>query len=66
MIVKMPRGRRWHMDGMADYQSWEHDKIEDISHDTDAILSMVGGNEEMDSYDSGLLAGIQASDGRVP
>ena len=54
------------MDGMADYQSWEHDKIEDISHDTDASLSMVGGNEEMDSYDSGLLAGIQASDGRVP
>lgn len=62
----MPRGRRWHMDGMTDYQSWEHDMIEDISHDTDAILKMVGGNEKMESYDSGLLAGMLSKQGIDP
>lgn len=54
------------MDGMTDYQSWEHDKIEDISHDTDAILKMVGGNEKMESYDSGLLAGMLSKQGIDP
>lgn len=54
------------MDGMTDYQSWEHDMIEDISHDTDAILKMVGGNEKMESYDSGLLAGMLSKQGIDP
>ena len=54
------------MDGMTDYQSWEHDKIEDISRDTDAILKMVGGNEKMESYDSGLLAGMLSKQGIDP
>ena len=40
------------MDGMTDYQSWEHDKIEDISHDTDAILKMVGGKTLFHSHQS--------------
>lgn len=54
------------MDGMTDYQSWEHDMIEDISHDTDAILKMVGGKEKMESYDSGLLAGMLSKQGIDP
>ena len=37
------------MDDMNDYQKWEHGMIEDISHDTDAIIRMLGGKEKMES-----------------
>lgn len=54
------------MDDMNDYQKWEHRMIEDISHDTDAIIKMLGGKEKMESYDSGLLAGMLSKQGIDP
>ena len=54
------------MDDMNDYQKWEHGMIEDISHDTDAIIRMLGGKEKMESYDSGLLAGMLSKQGIDP
>lgn len=54
------------MDDMNDYQKWEHGMIEDISHDTDAIIKMLGGKEKMESYDSGLLAGMLSNKGIDP
>ena len=54
------------MDDMNDYQKWEHGMIEDISHDTDAIIKMLGGKEKMESYDSGLLAGMLSKQGIDP
>ena len=51
---------------MNDYQKWEHGMIEDISHDTDAIIKMLGGKEKMESYDSGLLAGMLSKQGIDP
>lgn len=54
------------MDDMNDYQKWEHGIIEDISHDTDAIIKMLGGREKMESYDSGLLAGMLSKQGIDP
>lgn len=63
----MPIGRRWHeLDDMNDYQKWEHGMIEDISHDTDAIIKMLGGKEKMESYDSGLIAGMLSKQGIDP
>lgn len=54
------------MDDMNDYQKWEHGMIEDISHDTDAIIKMLGGKEKMESYDSGLIAGMLSKQGIDP
>ena len=51
---------------MTDYQAWEHGILEDVSHDTDAIIKMLGGKEKMESYDSGLLAGMLSKQGIDP
>jgi len=51
---------------MSSYQKWEHGMIEDISHDTDALIKMLGGKELGDSYDSGLLAGMLQNRGIDP
>ena len=51
---------------MTDYQAWEHGILEDVSHDTDAIIKMLGGKEKMESYDSGLLAGMLSNKGIDP
>ena len=54
------------MDEMSSYQTWEHGVLEDIGHDVDALLKMVGGNEKMESYDSGLIAGLLSKQGIDP
>ena len=54
------------MDEMSSYQTWERGVLEDIGHDVDALLKMVGGNEKMESYDSGLLAGLLSKQGIDP
>lgn len=51
---------------MSDYQTWEHGILEDVSHDTDAIIKMLGGHEKMESYDSGLIAGMLSKQGIDP
>ena len=51
---------------MTDYQAWEHGILEDVSHDTDAIIKMLGGKEKMESYDSGLIAGMLSKQGIDP
>ena len=51
---------------MTDYQAWEHGILEDVSHDTDAIIKMLGGKEKMESYDSGLIAGMLSNKGIDP
>ena len=55
--------------GMADmsaYQKWEHGMLEDIGHDTDAVIKMLGGKSMTESYDSGLLTGMLANKGIDP
>ena len=51
---------------MSSYQKWEHDMIEDIGHDTDALIKMTGGKQVSDSYDSGMLAGLLSNKGIDP
>lgn len=51
---------------MNEYQNWEHGILEDVSHDTDAIIKMLGGKEKMESFDSGLLAGMLSKQGVDP
>ena len=51
---------------MTEYQNWEHGVLEDVSHDTDAIIRMLGGHEKMESYDSGLIAGMLNNRGIDP
>ena len=51
---------------MSSYQKWEHGMIEDISHDTDALIRMLGDDKMGDSYDSGLLAGMLQNKGIDP
>ena len=51
---------------MSAYQKWEHGMIEDMSHDTDAIIKMLGGKSMTESYDSGLLTGMLANKGIDP
>lgn len=51
---------------MTEYQNWEHGVLEDVSHDTDAIIRMLGGHEKMESYDSGLIAGMLSNKGIDP
>lgn len=54
------------MAGMTEYQKWEHAQIEDISHDTDALIKMLGSEKVGESYDSGLLAGMLSKQGIDP
>ena len=51
---------------MSEYQKWEHSALEDISHDTDALIKMLGGKSMSESYDSGLLAGMLSNKGIDP
>lgn len=51
---------------MSAYQKWEHGMIEDIGHDTDALIKMLGGKSMSESYDSGLLTGMLAQKGIDP
>ena len=51
---------------MTPYQTWEHGVLEDIGKDVDTIIKMVGGEEKMESYDSGLLAGLLSKQGIDP
>lgn len=51
---------------MSAYQKWEHGMIEDIGHDTDALIKMLGGKSMTESYDSGLLTGMLANKGIDP
>ena len=54
------------MHEMTPYQTWEHGVLEDIGKDVDTIIKMVGGEEKMESYDSGLLAGLLSKQGIDP
>lgn len=54
------------MTDMSAYQKWEHGMIEDISHDTDALIKMLGDEKVGESYDSGLLAGLMSKQGIDP
>lgn len=51
---------------MSEYQKWEHSALEDISHDTSALIKMLGGKSMSESYDSGLLAGMLSNKGIDP
>lgn len=51
---------------MGDYQAWEHAQLEDIGHDTDALIKMLGGQEMSESFDSGALLGMLANKGVDP
>lgn len=57
------------IDSMMDmdaYHKWEHGTLEDIGHDTDAIIKMLGGKSMTESYDSGLLTGMLSNRGIDP
>ena len=51
---------------MTAYQKWEHSMLEDIGHDTDALISMIGDEKMGESFDSGLLAGMLNKQGIDP
>lgn len=51
---------------MTAYQKWEHSMLEDIGHDTDALISMIGDEKVGESFDSGLLAGMLNKQGIDP
>jgi hypothetical protein len=51
---------------MTAYQKWEHGMLEDIGHDTDALIKMQGATSMSESYDSGLLAGMLSNKGIDP
>lgn len=51
---------------MTAYQKWEHSMLEDIGHDTDALISMIGDEKMGESFDSGLLAGMLNRQGIDP
>lgn len=51
---------------MADYQKWEHAQLEDIGHDTDALIKMQGERAMGESFDSGALMGMLANKGVDP
>lgn len=54
------------MSDMTAYQKWEHAKLEDIDHDTDALIKMLGDEKMGESYDSGVLAGMLSQKGIDP
>ena len=51
---------------MTAYQKWEHSALEDIGHDTDALIKMIGDEKMGESFDSGLLAGMLNRQGVDP
>jgi hypothetical protein len=51
---------------MSAYQKWEHEKLDDIHHDVNAIIRMSGDDKMSESYDSGLLAGMLSNRGVDP
>lgn len=51
---------------MSDYQRWEHAQLEDIGHDTDALIKMQGEDAMSESFDSGALLGMLANKGVDP
>lgn len=51
---------------MTAYQKWEHSMLEDIGHDTDAIIKMEGAKSMTESYDNGFLTGMLANRGVDP
>ncbi len=51
---------------MTAYQQWEHSTLEDIGHDTDALIRMLGDEKMGESFDSGLLAGMLNRQGIDP
>jgi len=51
---------------MTAYQKWEHSMLEDIGHDTDAIIKMEGAKSMTESYDNGFLTGMLANKGIDP
>lgn len=53
-------------DDMTAYQKWEHGMIEDIGHDTDSIIKMLGEEKMGESFDSGALMGMLANKGVDP
>ena len=53
-------------DDMTSYQRWEHGMIEDIGHDTDSIIKMLGSEKMGESFDSGALMGMLANKGVDP
>ncbi|MBQ7622082.1 MAG: hypothetical protein IJV02_06690 [Candidatus Methanomethylophilaceae archaeon] len=48
------------------YHEWAKGKIEDISHDTDALIKMLGDEKMGESFDSGMLAGLLGNRGIDP
>lgn len=53
-------------DDMTSYQRWEHGMIEDIGHDTDSIIKMLGSEKMGESFDTGALMGMLANKGVDP
>lgn len=53
-------------DDMTSYQRWEHGMIEDIGHDTDSIIKMLGSEKMGESFDTGALMGMLANKGGDP
>lgn len=53
-------------DDMTSYQKWEHGMIEDIGHDTDSIIKMLGSEKMGESFDTGALMGMLANKGVDP
>lgn len=51
---------------MKAYLKYEHKAIDDIGHDTDALIKMLGGKQMGESYDSGVLAGMLSNRGVDP
>lgn len=53
-------------DDMTSYQRWERGMIEDIGHDTDSIIKMLGSEKMGESFDTGALMGMLANKGVDP
>lgn len=53
-------------DDMTSHQRWEHGMIEDIGHDTDSIIKMLGSEKMGESFDTGALMGMLANKGVDP
>ena len=51
---------------VIEYHNWAKDKIEDMSHDTDSIIKMLGDGKMGESFDSGMLAGMLNNRGIDP
>ena len=48
------------------YHEWAKERIEDIGHDTDALIRMLGDEKMGESFDSGMLAGLLSNKGIDP